>query len=53
MMNQDDRRVRSPGNELGANLAGMANGFLTYLKTRSPENWLFFAAGIIGGLMIS
>jgi hypothetical protein len=40
---------RSPGYEaqrLGASL-------LEYLKTRSPEHWLFFAVGIIVGLIVS
>jgi hypothetical protein len=27
-------------------------GFLSYLRTRSPEHWLFFAIGIIVGLLI-
>ena len=40
------------GAEFGQQASNFAGGLLTYLRTRSPEHWLFFALGIIVGLLI-
>jgi hypothetical protein len=40
------------GSDLGHQAGNFLSGFLNYLRTRSPEHWLFFAIGIIVGLMI-
>ena len=39
--------------DVGSYLASLGNGFLTYLRTRSADHWLFFAAGIIVGLIVA
>ncbi len=41
------------GSDFGSQLGGLGRSFLAYLRTREPEHWLFFAAGIILGLIIS
>jgi hypothetical protein len=33
-------------------VAQFFSSLLTYLRTRSPDHWLFFALGIIVGLLI-
>ena len=38
--------------DLGQQAGSFASSFLDYLRTRSPEHWLFFAIGIIVGLLI-
>ena len=38
--------------DLGQQAGNFLSSFLTYLRTRSPEHWLFFAIGIIVGLLI-
>ncbi|HET6518466.1 MAG TPA: hypothetical protein VFG47_01435 [Geminicoccaceae bacterium] len=43
---------QSGGGDVGTNLASLGNGFLTYLKTRSADHWLFLAVGVIFGLLI-
>jgi hypothetical protein len=40
------------GSDLGQQAVNFFTSFLTYLRTRSPEHWLFFAIGIIVGLLI-
>ena len=40
------------GSDLGQQAKTFFSGFLDYLRTRSPEHWLFFAIGIIVGLLI-
>jgi hypothetical protein len=40
------------GSDLGDQASTFLGGLLTYLRTRSPEHWLFFAIGIIVGLLI-
>jgi hypothetical protein len=40
------------GSDLGQQVAQFFSSLLTYLRTRSPEHWLFFALGIIVGLLI-
>lgn len=34
-------------------LSSLASGFVHYLKTRNAEQWLFFAVGLIVGILIS
>lgn len=51
-MDPYQRSGRQPGSDLGGQAAHLASGFLGYLKTRQPEHWLFFAIGIIVGLLI-
>ena len=51
-MEQRDVRTGT-GGQIGENLSGLVNGLLSYIRTRSPENWLFFAAGIVVGLLVS
>ncbi len=41
------------GGDMGQNLSTLGNGFVTYLRTRSADHWLFFAVGIIAGLLIA
>jgi hypothetical protein len=40
------------GSDLGQQAANFLSSFLNYLRTRSPEHWLFFAIGVIVGLLI-
>ena len=40
------------GSDFGQQVGSLASGFVTYLRTRTPEHWLFFALGIIVGLLI-
>jgi len=40
------------GGDLGHQASSFLGGFLGYLRTRSPEHWLFFAIGVIVGLLI-
>jgi hypothetical protein len=39
--------------DFGQQLLNLGQSFVTYIKTRQPEHWLFFAVGIIVGLWIS
>jgi hypothetical protein len=41
------------GSDLGQQVAQFVSSLLTYLRTRSPDHWLFFAIGVIVGLLIS
>jgi hypothetical protein len=50
-MDPYQRRGGSDG-DLGYQAKSFVGGFLTYLRTRSPEHWLFFAIGVIFGLLI-
>lgn len=47
------RTGRTSGSDFGQQLLNLGYSFVTYLKTRQPEHWLFFAVGIIIGLWIS
>ena len=38
--------------DLGHQAKKFCSSFLTYLRTRSPEHWLFFAIGVIVGLLL-
>jgi hypothetical protein len=38
--------------DLGQQAKTFLSSFLTYLRTRSPEHWLFFAIGVIVGLLL-
>lgn len=38
--------------DLGQQAKTFLTSFLDYLRTRSPEHWLFFAIGVIVGLLI-
>jgi hypothetical protein len=40
------------GSDLGQQAKSFLSSFLNYLRTRSPEHWLFFAIGVIVGLLI-
>lgn len=33
-------------------LSSLGSSFVTYLKTRNAEQWLFFAVGLIVGILI-
>ena len=46
------QRRGGSGDDLGRQASSFAGYFLTYLRTRSPEHWLFFAIGIIVGLLL-
>lgn len=37
----------------GTTLSSLGHNFLVYLRTRTPEHWLFFAVGVIAGLIIA
>ncbi len=39
------------GSDLGQQASGFVGSLLTYLRTRTPEHWLFFALGVIVGLL--
>lgn len=51
-MDSHERGGRNSGGDLGDQLANLGNSFLTWLKTRQPEHWLFLAIGVIIGLWI-
>lgn len=38
--------------DLGQQASNFVGSLLTYLRTRNPEHWLFFAIGVIIGLLI-
>jgi hypothetical protein len=38
--------------DLGHQAKSFFSSFLGYLRTRSPEHWLFFAIGVIVGLLL-
>jgi hypothetical protein len=48
----DPYQKRGSGDDLGQQASSFLGGLLTYLRTRSPEHWLFFAIGVIVGLLI-
>jgi hypothetical protein len=50
-MDPYQRRTGADG-DLGQQASSFISGLLTYLRTRSPDHWLFFAIGIILGLLI-
>lgn len=52
-MDPYDREERRSGSDFGQQLLNLGNSFVTYLKTRQPEHWLFLAVGIIIGLWLS
>ena len=41
------------GGDFIQQLSSLASSFVTYLKTRDTEHWLFFAVGLIIGILIS
>jgi hypothetical protein len=41
------------GGDFFQQLSSLASSFVTYLKTRNTEHWLFFAVGVIVGIAIS
>lgn len=45
-----DRQQR--GSDLGDQASGFVSGFIGYLRSRQPEHWLFFAVGVIFGILI-
>jgi hypothetical protein len=45
-------RTSDGQNDFGSQLSNLAHGFITYLKTRQPEHWLFLAVGVIIGLWL-
>lgn len=51
-MDPYERGDRQQGSDLGHQLATLGNSFITYLKTRQPEHWLFLAIGVIIGLWL-
>ena len=46
------QRRSGAGSDLGQQASSFVGSLLTYLRTRSPEHWLFFAIGVIVGLLI-
>lgn len=40
------------GSDFGSQLVGLGHSFITYLKSRQPEHWLFLAIGVIIGLWL-
>ena len=51
-MDRYQRSGEQSGAALGEQAGDLASGLITYLRTRQPEHWLFFALGIIVGLLI-
>jgi hypothetical protein len=49
----DHYREAGQRSDFGHQLLNLGQSFVTYIKTRQPEHWLFFAVGIIVGLWIS
>jgi hypothetical protein len=47
-----ERPGESSGGDFGQQVLNLGTSFVTYLKTRQPEHWLFFAVGVIFGLWI-
>ncbi len=41
------------GGDFVQQLSSLASSFVTYLRTRNAEQWLFFAVGLIIGILIS
>jgi hypothetical protein len=41
------------GGDFVQQLGNLASSFVTYLKTRNTEHWLFFAVGVLVGIAIS
>jgi hypothetical protein len=48
----DPYQNRGSSGDLGQQARSFVGGLLTYLRTRTPEHWLFFALGVILGLLI-
>jgi len=44
--------MSSRGGDFGQQLSSLASSFVTYLRTRDTEHWLFFAVGLIVGILI-
>ena len=40
------------GSDFGQQLLNLGTGFVTYIKSRQPEHWMFFAVGVIVGLWL-
>jgi hypothetical protein len=40
------------GSDLGQQARSFLSSLINYLRTRSPEHWLFFAIGVIVGLLL-
>lgn len=51
-MDPYQRTNEGSGSDVGSQLGNLAHSFITYLKTRQPEHWLFLAVGVILGLWI-
>ena len=41
------------GGDFLQQLGSLGSSFVTYLRTRTAEHWLFFAIGVIIGIAIS
>jgi hypothetical protein len=41
------------GGDFLQQLGNLGSSFVTYVKTRNAEHWLFFAIGVIIGIAIS
>jgi len=52
-MDEYHRGGSGSGREFGQQLLNLGRSFVDYLRTREPEHWLFFAVGIIFGILIS
>ena len=46
------QRTGEGRSDFGSQLANLGQSFITYLKTRQPEHWLFLAVGVIIGLWL-
>jgi hypothetical protein len=44
--------MSSGGGDFLQQLGSLGTSFVTYLKTRDAEHWLFFAVGVIVGILI-
>jgi hypothetical protein len=40
------------GGDFLAQLSSLGGSLVTYLKTRDSEHWLFFAVGVIVGIVV-
>lgn len=51
-MNAQQQDPGGAGSNFGDQLINLGQSFMTYVRSRSPEHWLFFAVGVIVGLWL-
>lgn len=51
-MSPQQQDPSGPGGNFGEQLMNLGQSFVTYVRSRGPEHWLFFAVGVIVGLWL-